>query len=59
MLTEGTGPIVASTLGALALRLVYDAARWRWHATLWRYEPLYKMVASLLGMLSASTVGRR
>lgn len=51
--------VVMSTLGALALLLAYDAARWcfprRWHAVLWRYEHIYKLVASLFGMLSAAT----
>ena len=45
------------TLGALALVLAYDAGRWlfpkRWHASLWRYEHLYKMVSSIFGMMSA------
>jgi hypothetical protein len=38
--------------------LVYDAARWlfprRWHATLWLYEHIFKLVASLFAMLSAA-----
>jgi len=59
LLADETGPVVQSTLAALALLLAYDAARWcfprRWHATLWRYEHLYKMVASLSGMLSAAS----
>lgn len=59
LLAEKAGVVVYSTLGALALLLAYDAARWRfprhWHATLWRYEHIYKMVASLFGMLSAAS----
>ena len=56
----GAAPVVVmSTLGALALLLAYDAARWcfprRWHAVLWRYEHIYKLVASLFGMLSAAS----
>jgi uncharacterized membrane protein YuzA (DUF378 family) len=47
-----------STLAALALLLAYDAARWlfplRWHATLWRYEHIYKILGCLFGMLSAA-----
>lgn len=50
--------VVWSSLGALALLLAYDAARWcfprHWHASLWRYEHIYKLVASLSGMLSAA-----
>ncbi|RZA30720.1 MAG: hypothetical protein EOP92_34380 [Lysobacteraceae bacterium] len=50
--------VVWSSLGALAFLLAYDAARWsfprHWHATLWRYEHIYKLVASLFGMLSAA-----
>ncbi len=59
LLDERAGPVIYSTLGALALLFAYDAARWRfprhWHATLWRYEHIYKMVASLFGMLSAAS----
>lgn len=51
--------VVMATLGALAFLLAYDAARWcfpqRWHARLWRYEHIYKLVASLFGMLSAAS----
>jgi hypothetical protein len=42
----------------VALLLAYDAARWlfpkRWHATLWRYEHIYKILGCLFGMLSAA-----
>jgi len=59
LLASATGVVACSTMGALALLLAYDAARWRfphhWHATLWRYEHIYKMVASLFGMLSAAS----
>lgn len=50
--------VIHATLGVLAFLLAYDAARWcfprHWHATLWRYEHIYKLVASLSGMLSAA-----
>jgi uncharacterized membrane protein len=50
--------VVVSSLGGLAGLLVYDAARWlfprRWHATLWLYEHIFKLVASLFAMLSAA-----
>ena len=54
----GTAPsILYPTLGALAALLVYDAARWffprRWHAVVWPFEHVYKIVASLFAMLSA------
>ncbi len=54
----GQAPVARSTLAALAMLLAYDAARWlfprRWHAALWRYEHIYKLVACLFGMLSAA-----
>lgn len=50
--------VVHASLGGLALLLAYDTARWcfpgHWHAALWRYEHIYKLVASLFGMLSAA-----
>jgi uncharacterized membrane protein len=50
--------VMWSTLAALALLLAYDVARWlfprRWHATLWRYEHIYKILGCLFGMLSAA-----
>lgn len=59
LLAAATGPVVHSTMGGLALLLAYDAARWcfprHWHATLWRYEHIYKLLASLFGMLSAAS----
>lgn len=55
----GAPSVVYASLGALAVLLVYDTARWcfprRWHAALWRHEHIYKMVASLFGMLSAAS----
>ena len=59
LLAAETGVVAYSTMGALALLLAYDVARWcfpqHWHATLWRYEHIYKLVASLFGMLSAAS----
>jgi uncharacterized membrane protein len=50
--------VLYSTLAAVLCLLAYDAARWlfprRWHATLWRYEHLYKILGCLFGMLSAA-----
>ncbi len=52
------GPVIKGTLGALALVLTYDAARWlfprRWHARTWRYEHIYKLLSALFGMMSAA-----
>jgi hypothetical protein len=54
-----TGSVVYASLGALAVLLVYDAARWgfprRWHASLWRYEHIYKIISALFAMLSAAS----
>jgi uncharacterized membrane protein len=63
LLTEGMNAsgasVIYSTLGALFVLLAYDGARWcfpkRWHAALWRYEHIYKLVSALFGMLSAAT----
>ncbi|MCC2971259.1 hypothetical protein [Massilia sp. IC2-476] len=53
-----TSGVVYASLGTLALLLGYDLARWcfprHWHARLWRIEHIYKMVASLFGMLSSA-----
>ena len=50
--------VLYSSLGAVACLLAYDAARWlfprRWHAVLWRYEHIYKILGCLFGMLSAA-----
>jgi uncharacterized membrane protein len=50
--------VVYSALGGLLALMCYDAARWlfpkRWHASLWPYEHIYKLVASLFAMLSAA-----
>ena len=53
-----SAPVVLSTLAALAVIIVYDIAKWRfprhWHAHLWRYEHIYKIVSALSGMASAA-----
>lgn len=50
--------VVYATLGALFALLAYDALRWwfprHWHAFLWRYEHIYKLIASLTSMTSAA-----
>jgi uncharacterized membrane protein len=55
----GSSAVVQSTLAALALVVGYDILRWLfpepWHGTLWRYEHVYKAVASLFAMLSAAS----
>lgn len=49
--------VVYSSLGTLALLVFYEFLRWTfpkaWHANLWRYEHIYKLVASLFAMISA------
>ncbi|NML61437.1 hypothetical protein HHL21_10180 [Massilia sp. RP-1-19] len=57
--TRESAPVVVyATLAALFALIAYDALRWlfprAWHATLWRYEHIYKLVASLFSMLSAA-----
>ena len=51
-------PVLFSTLGAVVVVIVYDIAKWffprRWHARLWRYEHIYKVVSALSGMASAA-----
>jgi uncharacterized membrane protein len=57
-MTAADALVLYSTLAAISTLLAYDAARWlfprRWHAVLWRYEHIYKMLGSLFGMLSAA-----
>lgn len=54
----GAPVVVYSSLGALAGMLLYEALRWvvprGWHGVLWRYEHIYKLLASLFGMISAA-----
>lgn len=49
--------VVMSTLAALALILAYDALRWLfprgWHAQLWRYEHIYKLISAFAALVSA------
>jgi uncharacterized membrane protein len=56
---DGSPAVIQSTLAALATVIGYDICRWwfpaHWHAALWRYEHVYKAVASLFGMLSAAS----
>lgn len=51
--------VIYSSMGALFVLLAYDAARWcfprHWHAALWRYEHIYKLISALFAMLSAAT----
>ncbi|OYT90327.1 MAG: hypothetical protein CFE43_18925 [Burkholderiales bacterium PBB3] len=53
-----SAPIIWSTLGAVGVVMVYDMAKWffprRWHARLWRYEHIYKVLSALSGMASAA-----
>lgn len=55
----GAPAVIYSTLAALALIIGYDIARWlfpaHWHGALWRYEHVYKSIASLFAMLSAAS----
>lgn len=56
---NGGPTVIFSSLAALVFLLAYDTARWcfprRWHAALWRYEHIFKLVNSLFAMLSAAT----
>jgi uncharacterized membrane protein len=51
--------VIYSTLGGLVFLIAYDALRWffprRWHGALWRYEHIFKLVASMFAMLSAAS----
>jgi uncharacterized membrane protein len=57
-LAGASASVMWSTLAAVAMLLAYDAARWcfprHWHAVLWRYEHIYKILGCLFGMLSAA-----
>lgn len=63
LFNEGMGSsgvsVIYASLGGLFVLLAYDTARWcfprRWHAALWRYEHIYKLVSALFGMLSAAS----
>lgn len=51
--------VMHATFAALAVVITYDSCRWlfppHWHATMWRYEHVYKSIASLFAMLSAAS----
>jgi uncharacterized membrane protein len=55
---ESAPVVIYATLATLYVLIAYDALRWLfpigWHARLWRYEHIYKLVASLFSMLSAA-----
>ncbi len=56
--SDGGSSVVYSSLGTLFCLIAYELMRWRfphrWHSTLWRYEHIYKLLASLFAMLSAA-----
>jgi uncharacterized membrane protein len=56
---DAAAVVVHASLAALLVLLAYDLARWcfprYWHAALWRYEHIYKLVSALFAMLSAAT----
>ncbi len=55
---ESGAVVIYSSLATLFLLIGYDAMRWlfprHWHATTWRYEHMYKLLASLFAMMSAA-----
>ena len=55
---ESEAVVIYASLGTLLVLLAYDVMRWQfprqWHATLWRYEHMYKLLASLFAMMSAA-----
>jgi hypothetical protein len=55
--SAGNPRVVYSSLGGLGVVLFYDSVRWvfprYWHRFVWRYEHVYKLIATLSGMLSA------
>jgi uncharacterized membrane protein len=52
-----SAPVIFSTLGAVVVVLAYDIGKWffprHWHARLWRFEHIYKILSALFGMASA------
>jgi uncharacterized membrane protein len=57
---QGGSPVVIhATLATLVGVIGYDIVRWlfpaHWHGALWRYEHVYKSIASLFAMLSAAS----
>lgn len=55
----GAPSVIHATLATLGVVIGYDTVRWlfpaRWHRSLWRYEHVYKSIASLFAMLSAAS----
>lgn len=55
---ESAPVVIYATLAALFALLAYDALRWllstAWHAASWRYEHIYKILASMYAMFSAA-----
>ncbi len=53
-----SAPVIFSTLGAVVVVIAYDSAKWffpkGWHAHLWRFEHIYKVLSALFGMASAA-----
>jgi uncharacterized membrane protein len=53
-----SAPVIFSTLGAVLVVIAYDIAKWffprGWHARLWRFEHIYKVLSALFGMASAA-----
>lgn len=51
--------VIGTLIAALVLALSYDVARFAmprpWHATLWRYEHIYKFVGSQFTILAAAS----
>lgn len=58
-LSQGSSaPVIFSTSGAVIVVIAYDIAKWffpqGWHARLWRFEHIYKVLSALFGMASAA-----
>lgn len=55
---ESAPVVIYATLATLFALIAYDLLRWLfprgWHAALWRYEHIYKIVSSVFAMLSAA-----
>ena len=55
----GAPAVIHATLATLVVVIGYDIVRWlfppHWHGVLWRYEHVYKSIASLFAMLSAAS----
>ena len=58
-LSQGSSaPVIFSTLGAVVVVIAYDIVKWffprGWHARLWRFEHIYKVLSAFFGMASAA-----